>query len=254
MNSETVIRSLFRSLEATLHERLRMIEDVILLGSMQQEGEQAPAALQDRISAFEEALTNITSRITALESDSGSVSGGDTVHVNRIGMSSTPRSPPGQGLWVSAMKDLEIVLPPAPAPLPIAVPCAPVAVAPPSAAVAAVAPQPRVASPAPTVASPQPMNTTEDQQSAIEHVEEEEMEVEEEVEEEEEEEAEEEEEEEEEEEGEAVELEEFQFKNTTYYRDGQNQVYGLDADGELKEEPIGTWDVARQRVLFKRVA
>ena len=100
------------------------------------------------------------------------------------------------------------------------------------------------------------MNTTEDQQSAIEHVEEEEMEVEEEVEEEEEEEEEEEaeEEEEEEEEGEAVELEEFQFKNTTYYRDGQNQVYGLDADGELKEEPIGTWDVARQRVLFKRIA
>ena len=246
MNSETVIRSLFRSLEATLHERLRMIEDVILLGSMQQEGEQAPAALQDRISAFEEALTNITSRITALESDSGSVSGGDTVHVNRIGMSSTPRCPSGQGLWVSAMKDLEIVLPPAtvaPAPLPIAVPSAPIAVASP---VAVAAPVPTKAAPAP---APAQMNTTEGEQSDIEHVEEEEMEVEEVVEEEEEEE-----EAEEEEEGEAVELEEFQFKNTTYYKDGQNQVYGLDAGGELKEEPIGTWDVARQRVLFKRVA
>jgi hypothetical protein len=74
--------------------------------------------------------------------------------------------------------------------------------------------------------------------------------VEEEVEEEEEE-VEEVEEEEEEEEGESV--EQFTYKNKTYYRDSSNQVYGEVAEGEPDETVIGMWDEARQRILFKRV-
>jgi cobalamin biosynthesis protein CobT len=119
-------------------------------------------------------------------------------------------------MWIKPMKDLEIHLPPVP-------PLAPV---------------------------------TDDEEEMVEEVEEEEaeeevVEVEEEVvevEEEEEEEA-----EEEAEEEEAEEVEEFTFKNKKYYKDSANNVYGVDADGELlSEDTIGVWDVQRQRILFKR--
>ena len=67
---------------------------------------------------------------------------------------------------------------------------------------------------------------------------------------EEEEEAEEEEEEvEEEAEDEALELEEFEYKGVTYYRDAELQVYQLDTDGDLDETPIGVWNESKQKVL-----
>jgi HSP90 family molecular chaperone len=59
-------------------------------------------------------------------------------------------------------------------------------------------------------------------------------------------------EEEAEEDGDAVELEEFMYKERTFYKDPENKVYMMDADGDLVEEPIGSWDEARKRVLFKR--
>ena len=34
-----------------------------------------------------------------------------------------------------------------------------------------------------------------------------------------------------------------------YYRDPDNLVYALDADGELIDDPIGRWDEARQKIL-----
>lgn len=66
----------------------------------------------------------------------------------------------------------------------------------------------------------------------------------------EEEEAEEEEEvEEEEEEEEAVEYEEIEYKGVTYYKDSENQVYVLDADGDLDDTPVGVWNEEKKKVL-----
>lgn len=58
----------------------------------------------------------------------------------------------------------------------------------------------------------------------------------------------EEEEEEEVEEEEAVELEEFTYKNKTYYKDGENQVYQIGSDGELDDTPIGIWNEKTKRI------
>ena len=57
-----------------------------------------------------------------------------------------------------------------------------------------------------------------------------------------------EEEEEEVEEEEAVELEEFTYKNKTYYKDGENQVYQIGSDGELDDTPIGIWNEKTKRI------
>ena len=54
---------------------------------------------------------------------------------------------------------------------------------------------------------------------------------------------------EEEEADEALELEEFEYKGVTYYRDAELQVYQLDTDGDLDETPIGVWNESKQKVL-----
>jgi len=76
---------------------------------------------------------------------------------------------------------------------------------------------------------------------------EEDEESEEEKEEEENEEAEEEENEEAEEAEEGIELEEFEYKGMTLYRDGESKVYSRDEEGALSE-PIGIWDEVKQRI------
>ena len=53
----------------------------------------------------------------------------------------------------------------------------------------------------------------------------------------------------EEEEEEAVELEEFEYKGATYYRDSDNNVFTTDEEGELNEEPFGLWNAAKQRIV-----
>ena len=59
----------------------------------------------------------------------------------------------------------------------------------------------------------------------------------------------------EEEEGEALELEEFEYKGSTYYRDSDNNVYMADEDGDVNvEEPIGVWNEAKQRIVVKKPA
>lgn len=55
-----------------------------------------------------------------------------------------------------------------------------------------------------------------------------------------------------EEEAAEVELEEFEYKGATYYRDGDGNVYMTDEDGELQEEPIGVWNEAKQRIVVKK--
>ena len=56
--------------------------------------------------------------------------------------------------------------------------------------------------------------------------------------------------EEEEEEEEGVELEEFEYKGQTYFRDGDNQVYQAGDDGEVDvDKTIGVWDENKQKVL-----
>jgi hypothetical protein len=93
------------------------------------------------------------------------------------------------------------------------------------------------------------------EEEAAEEVEEEAAEAEgaeEEVEEEVEEEAEEEVEEEAAEEAEEEALEEFEYKGSTYYRDSENNVFMTDEDGELVEEPIGSWNPVKQRIVLTK--
>ena len=80
-------------------------------------------------------------------------------------------------------------------------------------------------------------------EEAVEEVEEEAEDTEEEAEEE----------EEEEEEGEAKELEEFEYKGVTYYKDSENQVYKMDEDGDLDDTPIGVWNEEKQKLLKYKV-
>jgi hypothetical protein len=51
------------------------------------------------------------------------------------------------------------------------------------------------------------------------------------------------------EEPDAVSLTPFTHRGREYYRDPDNTVYTVDADGELMDDPIGTWDEARQKIL-----
>ena len=67
-------------------------------------------------------------------------------------------------------------------------------------------------------------------------------------------EAEAEEEEEEVEEEDGIELEPFEYKGSTYYRDPTtNNVFGEDEDGEVNtEQPIGLWDAEKNRIRVYR--
>ena len=165
---------------------------------------------------YDELLNSIQtmeSRITALESTIQDLQTKTTVS-ETVHVNRIGNESPQ--MWIKPMKDLEIHLPKAP------------------------------------VKVPEVEAEVEAEVEVVEEVEEEVVEVEEEVVEVEEEAEEEEAEEEEAEEEEAEEVEEFTFKNKKYYKDSANNVYGVDADGDLVSEAIGVWDVQRQRVLFKR--
>ena len=51
----------------------------------------------------------------------------------------------------------------------------------------------------------------------------------------------------EEEEAEGIELEEFEYKGMTLYRDSENKVYRMDEDGALSDA-LGIWDETKQRI------
>jgi hypothetical protein len=52
-------------------------------------------------------------------------------------------------------------------------------------------------------------------------------------------------------EADAEELEEFEYKGSTYYRDSDNNVFMTDEDGDLVEEPIGIWNVEKGKIMKK---
>lgn len=52
---------------------------------------------------------------------------------------------------------------------------------------------------------------------------------------------------------EALELEEFEYKGVTYYRDSENKVYQQDDDGDLDDTPIGVWSPEKEKVLKYKV-
>jgi hypothetical protein len=184
MASDSVVRDMFRSLEATIHERLSMIADVISMSKGRPDETEGVSA---KLTTVLEAIQTIDVRLTNLEMKKAESA--ETVHVNHIGKLSPD-------IWtVSAMPGLEINLN--------------------------------------EPAKDDTISVIEGDDEMVEEEEEEVEEVEEEV-------------EEEEEEGESV--EQFTYKNKTYYRDSSNQVYG-----EPDETVIGMWDEARQRILFKRV-
>ena len=53
---------------------------------------------------------------------------------------------------------------------------------------------------------------------------------------------------------EEVQLEEFEYKGSTYYRDSDGNVFMTDEDGELMDEPIGVWNEVKQRIVVKKAA
>ena len=57
--------------------------------------------------------------------------------------------------------------------------------------------------------------------------------------------------EEEEEAEEEEELTAFDYKGGTFYRDSSNNVFMTDEDGDLIEEPIGSWNQEKNRIVMK---
>lgn len=55
---------------------------------------------------------------------------------------------------------------------------------------------------------------------------------------------------EEEEEEEQLELEELEYEDKMYYKDGENNVYSANDDGEVNETPVGRWIEKRKVVKF----
>ena len=222
-----LIRTMFRSLETCIHERLAMIEDILCRESSNE--------LQKKVAALEERLRSLEQKTASPAPSCGGGSGGG-------GGSSGG----GGGVsWIDALKDLEIVLPPVVKQEPSPV----VAVKQEPSPVVAVKQETALPGVEEVVVVEEEEEVVEEEEEVVEEVEEEEVEEEEEevVEE-----VEEEEEEvveevaEEEEEG----VEEITYKGKTYYKDSDNNIYN--ATGDELGDPIGVWDVSRQRVLFKR--
>jgi hypothetical protein len=225
-----MIRELFRALEASIHERLGMIEDVLRLSSArgtltsQVDSQQraCECSSAERIQSLENELQTVSARLAALETtDVDTSKPAAEVHVHRVGTA-------GEEMWIEPMRDLKIELKTVLAPI------------------------------SPPIVAATTLNKVVEEEVVEEEVVEEEVveeEVVEEEEEAEEEEAEEEEAEEEEAEEEALELDEIEYKGKTYYRDGNNHVYAPKKDDPSDidiDTPIGTWDSARERILFRR--
>jgi len=51
------------------------------------------------------------------------------------------------------------------------------------------------------------------------------------------------------EEEEVMQLESFEWKGATYYKDSDNQVYQTDSDGDIDDTPIGVWNETKQKIV-----
>lgn len=59
-------------------------------------------------------------------------------------------------------------------------------------------------------------------------------------------------EEQEQEQEDAEELEEFEYKGSTYYRDADKNVFMADDEGELITTPVGVWSEVKKRIITKK--
>jgi len=48
---------------------------------------------------------------------------------------------------------------------------------------------------------------------------------------------------------EVMQLESFEWKGATYYKDSDNQVYQTDSDGDIDDTPIGVWNETKQKIV-----
>jgi hypothetical protein len=250
--SVETVRDLFRSLEQTLHERLRTIEDVLVYRGVGVGATGTAAATvtsaPNNNAIYEDILQLVkkqSERIDELQREIESFKNGEFVK-NHI----LPKKPL-EGLEVIPKR--EIVLP-------VETELEPIS----------AADRLLLNKKARKVLESVEMGETqiedhptiEEEAEAEEEVEEAEQEVVEEAEEEEAEEAEQEvveeaeeevvEEEAEAEEEASLELEEFEYKGSTYYKDPENNVYMMDEEGELIEEPIGIWSEVKKRIIVKK--
>jgi hypothetical protein len=217
--SENTIKELFRSLERTIAERLRVIDDLMRLQTPYNNPlPTGPTAAVRGPTGSEPWSVGLVQRISSLETE-----------VRSLRAELDSRSPlipqyPMSGIEVVPKK--EVVL-------------------------TETAPEPL------SVADRLLLNTSalkaleQDEEDAYVAQEEEaeaeaeaEVEVEEEVEAEAEAEA--------EEEAEGEELEEFEYKGSTYYRDGDNNVFMADEEGELITTPVGVWSEVKKRIITKK--
>lgn len=258
--SENTIRDLFRSLEQTLHERLRVIEDVMLMGSGPTAGPDVVKMLEEQsalIKANQVKIDALQKEVEELKKErySGGVDAGLIARSPLSGIEIVPKReaaiPIAEAAAPFSYEDRLLLNKKARKAL--------------EAKEMGVAPLEDVPD---MVSQDNAEEATETQAEEEEAAEEEGEEVEEEEavaevvpeakKEEAEEEAEPEEEAEEaeeeaeaEEETEEVSLEEFEYKGSTYYKDEENNVYMLDEDGELTE-PIGVWSEVKKRIIVKK--
>ena len=236
--SESTVRDLFRSLEQTLHERLRVIEDVLIHSKGTNNADKAVKsckceAYHQQIITTEPLIKQHITEIHQLRLElqrQGDKIRSLEVDVEKAGSQAKAALLKDQLLPTRPMAGIEVVMP-------------------------AKIVQVQLSQPSLPSLPSQPLEEVEEE--VVEEVEEEVVEevVEEVIEEAEEtveaEEAEETE-AEEAEEAEGLELEEFEYKGKTYYRDAENNVYVANEDGEVDaENPIGTWNALKQRILPK---
>ena len=251
MSIET-IRSLFRVLENTLHERLTVIEDVI--GNQSRSSESNNGDVEQRVARLEDNNNKLElhQRVASLESIFGRIQDDvksirrdqialtrclDIIHANMqlesAGLRAVPASDERPVEAVEAEVELETAEAEA---LDADIDASEVERGATEALKDAVK-----ALPAPVSVSAQEAEDEDAEDEAEEEGEEEgEEEVEEEVE------AEEEEAEPEEEAG--VSVEEFIYRNKTYYRDSDNKVYRADEEGDILDVVIGVWNPTTKKI------
>jgi hypothetical protein len=47
-----------------------------------------------------------------------------------------------------------------------------------------------------------------------------------------------------------MELEEIEYNDVKYYKDGENFIYSIDKSGEPSENPVGYWKEKTQTIAF----
>jgi hypothetical protein len=234
MSAAFSIRDLFWGLEQSIRERFRVIEDILRTKSEESGSGSGPHSCLDEAAAAALArrVEVLEAQVQAQQRQLQSQAAANHAAYAAIASAATSGSPKEELLPTSPMNGLEVVKKSS---APLSAP--------------ALSAQPKVVSVSNVAPAPVAEAEVEiDLVSEIENEGDQAVDVEEEAEE-----AEAVEEEAEAEEAEAeVELEEFEYKGATYYRDPDNNVFATDDDGELVEEPFGTWNPVKQRIMARK--